>query len=117
MKKILIALLTIIVFTNCSKVDIAEDPVLGIWKHELQSSVTAEGVQIEAQEWIFNDLFKGRFHGYTEGEIVYEMDYHWFIEGDIYTLTYNGGDLPDITFKREGGRLVDMQGKLLAIRQ
>ena len=53
----------------------------------------AEGVEIDGQEWIFNDLFKGRFHGYKNGVIVYDMDYHWSFENGEYLLIYNGGDL------------------------
>lgn len=117
MKSTFFALALILLTVSCSKIEIAEDPVLGIWKQELQTTITAEGVEIKAQEWIFNDLYKGRFHGYVEGEIVYEMDYHWYIEGNVYTLTYNGGDLADITFQMLDNRLVDMQGNIIASRQ
>lgn len=117
MKPIFFVIALIVLSVSCSKIEIAEDPVLGIWKQELQTTITAEGVEIKAQEWIFNDLFKGRFHGYVEEEIVYEMDYHWTIENGVYTLSYNGGDLPNITFRMVGNQLIDMQGNVIALKQ
>ena len=72
----MIVLLSFLVF-SCSEVEVAEDPILGIWMNELESELVIEGELVTQQEWIFNDLYKGRFHGYRDGKVVYEMDYQW----------------------------------------
>lgn len=116
MKRILFIAVLAIAFSNCSKIEIADDPVLGIWQHNLQIPMEAEGIEIDAEEWIFNDLYKGRFHGYKDGEIVYEMDYHWNFENGGYSLIYNGGDLEEIQFQLQEDLLVDMKGNVVAAR-
>jgi hypothetical protein len=103
-------------FFSCSEVETAEDPILGIWMNELQTELVIEGEMVTDQEWIFNDLYKGRFHGYRNGEVVYEMDYNWSNENGIYTLTYNAGELSTITFRMEDTVLRAIEGSVVAVR-
>ena len=112
---VIIVLLSFLVF-SCSEVEVAEDPILGIWMNELESELVIEGELVTQQEWIFNDLYKGRFHGYRDGEVVYEMDYQWSNENGVYTLTYNAGELDAITFKQEDTILRALEGSIVAFR-
>jgi hypothetical protein len=101
---------------SCSEVETADDPILGIWMNQLQSTIIIEGENVDEQEWIFNDLYKGRFHGYKYGQVVYEMDYNWTNENGTYTLTYNAGELNAITFIMEDEILRAVEGQVVAFR-
>jgi hypothetical protein len=116
MKPIIMAVLLSFLLFSCSEIEIADDPILGIWMNQLQSTITIEGENVDQQEWIFNDLYKGRFHGYKDGEVVYEMDYNWSNTNGIYTLTYNAGELSTITFRMEDTVLRAIEGSVVAVR-
>jgi hypothetical protein len=103
-------------FFSCSEVETTDDPILGIWMNQLQSAIIIEGENIDEQEWIFNDLYKGRFHGYKDGRVVYEMDYNWTNENGTYTLTYNAGELNAIIFIMEDEILRAVEGQVIAVR-
>ncbi|GMN10130.1 hypothetical protein MTsPCn9_14550 [Croceitalea sp. MTPC9] len=116
MKPTFMIVLSFLIF-SCSEVETAEDPILGIWMNELQSELLIEGETVTEQEWIFNDLYKGRFHGYRNGEVVYEMDYNWSNDNGVYTLTYNAGELDAITFRMEDTILRTVEGNVVAERE
>ena len=117
MKPAFMTLLLSFLLFSCSEVETTDDPILGIWMNELQNELIIEGENITDQECIFNDLYKGRFHGYRNGEIVYEMDYTWTNENGVYTLAYNAGELNTITFKMENTILRAIEGEVVAFRE
>ena len=117
MKPIVTIVLLSLLTYNCSTIETTDDPILGIWVNELQSELIIEGEIVTEEEWIFNDIFKGRFHGYRNGEVVYEMDYRWTIENGVYTLVYNGGELNEITFRMEDEVLRALKGSVIAFRE
>ncbi|MDP5230778.1 MAG: hypothetical protein NWQ38_10330 [Cellulophaga sp.] len=97
MKKLytIVAFCFIILFTNCSKPIINNDPVIGVWTNVLINT-TSENAKSQTEfEWIFNDAFLGRYHEYTNNNLVVKTDFSWKKENDIYTITYPGTDIPE----------------------
>lgn len=114
--------LALIIFCTCDTIDIADDPVLGVWtKTEIISSETQKEKVTKFQEWIFNDLYLGRYHIYENNELVFYHDFDWRINADeTYTLSYRGEiELADEIFtlkKTTTEKLVKLDGSTFAIR-
>lgn len=94
----MLAILGFIAVSNCSKIPENNDPVLGIWvktalSEEITSSPTDASID---EEWIFNDVFLGRYHRYEGNEIVFYTDFKWeVIDGD-YTITYSEDHMENV---------------------
>lgn len=112
--------MAIIAVSNCTKIPINNDPVLGVWaKTETISSSEAETVQHE--EWIFNDAFLGRYQSYTNENLEFYTDFSWSVENGVYTIQYNGTDIPEnevMLMKTESPEILAHQnGEHFATRQ
>lgn len=95
MKTFLNCLVVLFLVSSCSKVEINDDSIIGIWENSIKSGSDTEKLAMDTEEWIFNDAYLGRYHGYSDEEIVFLTDFKWTVDGNVYTLSYPGTDLPD----------------------
>ncbi len=122
MKKIyaLMAIIAILVASNCSRIPENNDPVIGIW-FKVETIENAGSNETQRQEWIFNDVYLGRYQRYSGNELVFKTDFNWKIENETYTVNYPGTEMPQVKVTRkaspEGESLEDMEGNIVAIRE
>ena len=116
----LILVVIITALGSCSEVPENNDPVIGIWG-QTQAPEDASAKHMERVEWIFNDVFLGRFHLYQGNELVVETDFQWEQRGGVYTIHYPGQKKVEdgvmIKETQEGTILVDLGGNVLAYRE
>lgn len=124
MKKIfsLLAIIGIILASNCSRIPENNDPVIGIWSDvEVAPSSKTAKQQTIRHEWIFNDAYLGRYHRKTNGSITFKTDFKWSQDNEVYTISYPGTDIENqmVSMKEsgEGPMLSDAQGNVLATRE
>lgn len=123
MKKLFsfLAIIGIILASNCSRIPENNDPVIGIWTNiEITTSESARGTV--KREWIFNDAYLGRFHRYNNNKVEVKTDFSWKKEDDMYIITYPGLEdrSTDMVYMKEsvdGMLLEDTGGDTLAIRE
>lgn len=119
MKKLLclLAIIAIVSVSNCSRVPENNDPIIGIWT---KVEVNAENETLK-QEWIFNDVYLGRYHLYSNNVLEVKTDFGWSEEKGTYTISYPGTDMPrdvvSMKMSQEMEVLEDRQGNILAQRQ
>lgn len=100
MKKTLlffIAAFAALAFFSCSEIPENNDPIIGIWS-KTSSANSQESKQestASKQEWIFNDAYLGRYHSYTNDNIAFLTDFSWTFDGDTYTISYPGTEMPN----------------------
>ncbi len=118
-----ILLLTVVLATtlnSCSEIPENNDPVIGIWSRTELSAGTAQKVS-QREEWIFNDVYLGRYHRYEGEKITIQSDFSWSEDQGIYTIEYPGLDrAPEqaiIKQKAGGITLETLQGEILAHRE
>lgn len=124
MKKILslLAIIAIIFSSNCSRIEENNDPIVGIWI-EVDASLESGTAQSPTRkEWIFNDVFLGRYHEINQGKIVEQTDFKWSQVDGIYTVEYRGienkpNDIVTIKSTSNGELLQENNGNMLAIRE
>ena len=123
MKKLfsLLAIIGIILASNCSRIPENNDPVIGIWTSIAVTDSQSARSTIK-REWIFNDAYLGRFHRYNNNKIEVLTDFSWKKEDDMYIISYPGLEdrSTDMVFmkKSENGMLLeDASGDTLAIRE
>ncbi|MEP3211217.1 MAG: hypothetical protein ABJN95_18665 [Maribacter sp.] len=92
MKKLFsfLAILGIILASNCSRIPENNDPVIGIWSRLEVKSVSQTQKSSNRQEWIFNDAYLGRYHSYNNGQLEVLTDFKWEEEDGVYTISYPG---------------------------
>ncbi|MGB5378716.1 hypothetical protein [Muriicola sp.] len=123
MKKLvsLMAIIAIILASNCSRIPENNDPIIGIWAKTAISNNSETGRQNNRQEWIFNDVFLGRYHSYSGNTLDVKTDFSWTVADGVYTISYPGTDMPNDTVSlkqsEEGKILEDPQGNILAHRE
>ena len=121
MKSLFSSFLLLLFMVSCSKIEENNDPVIGIWKNDVKSAMNNNKMVIDKEEWIFNDVYLGRFHGYRNGEVTYLTDFKWAIDGNVYIISYPGTDFPEdrVQMVEEDGitYLTYLSGKPFAIRQ
>ncbi|PIB28760.1 hypothetical protein BFP77_08995 [Maribacter sp. 4U21] len=121
MKTFFKCLVVCILFASCSKIEINDDPVIGIWQHNVKTATNSNKMTVDKEEWIFNDVYLGRFHGYNGEEVTFLTDFRWTVEDDIYTISYPGTDFPDDKVKmvasENGTYLVRVTGSNFATKQ
>ena len=72
-----IAIVSIILASNCSRIPENNDPVIGIWS-SLSVITNSEVGKVTARfEWIFNDAYLGRYHIKENGSVVTKTDFRW----------------------------------------
>ncbi len=124
MKKLfsLLAIIGIILASNCSRIPENNNPVIGIWSDvEVKSSDATAKKQTLRQEWIFNDAYLGRYHEKANGSIKFKTDFRWSYENEMYTITYPGTDMEEEIVSMENSddatMLKDAQGNVMATRE
>ncbi len=123
MKKLFsfLAIIAIIMVSNCTRIPENNDPVIGVWSNEVITSVSTTDKQTIRKEWIFNDAYLGRYHSYSNQNLELINDFRWTQEDGTYTITYPGTDLPVniVTMEEspEGTLLQDNKGNILAKRE
>ena len=121
MKYILNCLVLLVLIISCSKIEENNDPIIGIWKHTVKTATNTNKLVVDNEEWIFNDVYLGRFHGYKNGQVVYLTDFKWSVNNDIYMVSYPGTDFPIDFIEMEeteyGTILLRMEGKIFAAKQ
>ncbi|NND79184.1 MAG: hypothetical protein HKN53_04740 [Maribacter sp.] len=117
-----IAIIGIILASNCSRIPENNDPVIGIWA-SLSTLTNSESGKVSTRlEWIFNDAYLGRYHIMENGSVVYKTDFRWEKNDNIYTISYPGIDdkVSDKVIMKESPdrtTLEDNNGNILAIRE
>ena len=121
MKALLNYMLVFVLVASCSKIEENNDPIIGIWKNTVKTPTNSNKMVVNGEEWIFNDVYLGRFHGYKSGKLVFLTDFKWSVNNGTYTVSYPGTDFPDdfiqIKEAEEGLLLLRAEGKIFAQRQ
>jgi len=116
-----IAIVGIILASNCSRIPDNNDPVIGIWS-SLSTLTNSDAGKVSTRfEWIFNDAYLGRYHIRENGNVVAKTDFRWEQTDGFYTISYPGMEKADdkVTMKESPERAVleDNVGNVLAIRE
>ena len=103
MKKLfsLLSIIGIIAMSNCSRVPENNDPILGIWAKTESSTIDGKGSDAAREEWIFNDVYLGRYQKYSNSKLVFYTDFKWSEEKGTYTIIYGDPQVEDITVSLE----------------
>jgi hypothetical protein len=124
MKKILslLAIIAIIFSSNCSRIEENNDPIVGIWIENTLSSESGTAKNTTRKEWIFNDVYLGRYHKINQGKIIEKTDFKWSQTDGVYTVEYRGlenkpNDIVTIKATPTGTVLQENNGNMLAIRE
>lgn len=99
MKKLfsLLSIIGIIAISNCSRIPENNDPILGIWAKMESSTTEGKGTETIRQEWIFNDVYLGRYQTYSNSKLTFYTDFKWSVENGTYTIIYGDPQVTDIT--------------------
>jgi len=99
MKKLfsLLSIIAILAVSNCSEIPENNDPILGIWAKTEISSETDKGSSTTREEWIFNDVYLGRYQSYSDSKLVFYTDFKWSEDNGSYTIIYGDPQVQDIT--------------------
>jgi hypothetical protein len=122
MKKILsfLAIIGILLASNCTKITENNDPVIGIWSHISADGGTTQKQTIK-EEWIFNDAYLGRYHTYHNKNLTVISDFKWVHKDSVYIISYPGLDKAEdivlMTQTENGIILADEEGNVLATRE
>ncbi|KPM30627.1 Hypothetical protein I595_3121 [Croceitalea dokdonensis DOKDO 023] len=122
MKKLLslMAVMVLIAVSNCTQIPENNDPILGIWS-KLPTSIIEKQENIEREEWIFNDVYLGRYRRYSQQQVSLETDFKWSKEDGLYTLDYTAPEMPVhlVKLNRDGTpeKLEEVTGAIFAIRE
>ena len=112
------AIIGIISASNCSRIPENNDPIIGIWT---KVEVDADNNEIIKQEWIFNDVYLGRYHLYSNNQLEIKTDFGWSAEESSYTINYPGlekiNDVVSMKMAQSVEVLEDQQGNILAQRE
>ncbi|WP_372945542.1 hypothetical protein [Muriicola sp.] len=123
MKKLfsLLAIVTVISMSSCTEIPENNDPIIGIWSKVNFVTDQEAGRYTSKQEWIFNDVYLGRYHSYEGSQLEVKTDFSWTEDNGVYTISYPGTDMPEqrVSMKtsEEGTVLEDTQGNILALRE
>ena len=115
----MLAIIGCIAASNCSRIPENDDPVLGIWvKTEVSNEETAKDESASiSEEWIFNDVFLGRYHRYSDSDIVYYTDFRWEVIDEVYTMSYSEDSLSEIQVSLNDDALELDNGDVFATRK
>ncbi|MEM9362010.1 MAG: hypothetical protein AAGA43_05210 [Bacteroidota bacterium] len=103
MKKLfsLLFIVLIIAVSNCTDIPENNDPILGIWTRTDFVSEDSKSSSTTKEEWIFNDVYLGRYQRYTNNTLAFYTDFKWSNEDGTYTITYSGTDIQEVTVSLE----------------
>ncbi|SNR30687.1 hypothetical protein SAMN04488009_1100 [Maribacter sedimenticola] len=88
----LVAICAVIFLANCSRIEQNNDPIIGIWSQSKIVPAENSSKQTIRKEWIFNDVYLGRYHEINGTTISLKTDFNWSRQGDTYTIEYRGLD-------------------------
>ena len=124
MKKLFsfLAIIGILLASNCTRITENNDPVIGIWSHIATNGGSTQKQDITVkQEWIFNDAYLGRYHTYHDKNLTVISDFKWVHKDSHYVISYPGLDKEEdiviMTESNNGIVLADSDGNVLAIRE
>jgi hypothetical protein len=124
MKKLLslMAILAIIFSSNCSRIEQNNDPIIGIWIEAASVQEGSTAKNTTRKEWIFNDVYLGRYHEFSSGKIIEQTDFRWSQEDGIYTVEYGESsnksiDIVTIKILTDGTLLQQNDGNILAVKE
>jgi hypothetical protein len=116
-----LAIIAIVLASNCSRIPENNDPVIGIWYRVDVINSSETNKQTIRQEWIFNDVYLGRYQKYNGSHLDFKTDFSWIEDDGVYTISYPGTDMiNDIVSMKEspeGMLLEDVKGAILAKRE
>lgn len=118
----LVAICAIIFLANCSRIEHNNDPIIGIWSQSKVLTTANSAKETIRKEWIFNDVYLGRYHEISGSTVTLKTDFKWSRQDDSYTIEYRGlenkpaqvftiKNMEDATF------LENKDGSTLAIRE
>lgn len=123
MKKLFsfLAIIGIIVVSNCTQIPENNDPVIGIWVDPFSTASSIGNKNLTREEWIFNDAFLGRYHRYENKVLTIKTDFKWSNEDGTYTISYPGTELPEqhavLENAQDPSQLKDEYGNVIAVRE
>ncbi|WP_157472999.1 hypothetical protein [Eudoraea adriatica] len=123
MKKLFsfMAIVAIVLVSNCSRIPENNDPVIGIWYKVDVINSGETNKQTIRQEWIFNDAYLGRYQKYNGSVLDFKTDFSWVADNEIYTISYPGTEMiKDVVSMKEspeGMLLENVKGEILAKRE
>lgn len=124
MKKLvsLMAIGAIILTANCSRIEQNNDPIIGIWYQSKTATGDDTSKTTIREEWIFNDVYLGRYHEITGNEITLQTDFKWSKTDGKYIVEYRGlQDKPNnvLTIEKSSDAtlLKKADGNILALRE
>ena len=103
MKKLfsLLFIVLIIAVSNCTDIPENNDPILGIWTRTDFISEESKSSSTTKEEWIFNDVYLGRYQRYSNNTLAFYTDFKWSNDDGIYTITYSGTDIQEVNVSLE----------------
>lgn len=118
----LVAICAIIFLANCSRIEQNNDPIIGLWSQSKIITTENTAKQSIRKEWIFNDVYLGRYHEIEGNTITLKTDFNWSKQDDIYIIEYRGVEGKDnnyITIQNLDDHffLKDKDGDTLATRE
>lgn len=84
------AIVAIILTANCSRIEQNNDPIIGIWSQSKTTTGDTTAKTSIRKEWIFNDVYLGRYHEITGNEITLQTDFKWSKTDGKYIVEYRG---------------------------
>lgn len=123
MKKMLsfLAIVSIIAVSNCTDIPENNDPILGIWVRTDSPSENDKSTSVTKEEWIFNDVYLGRYQSYSGSNLVFYTDFQWSEENGRYTIIYSGTNIETVNVSLEEANspetLALQNGDVFAIRE
>lgn len=117
----LLTITAILVVSNCSKIPENNDPILGAWENRTVISKANQTTLKVREEWIFNDVFLGRYHKFENGELTLLTDFGWKKDDGEYIIFYPGLDRAEaevhLEYTEEDEILEMDNGKVFARRR
>ena len=103
MKKLfsLLCIISIVAVSNCTSIPENSDPILGIWVRSNTSTDADKNTNITHEEWIFNDVYLGRYQSYSNSKLEFYTDFRWSEDNGTYTITYGDPQVTDVTVSLE----------------
>ncbi len=115
-----LAILAILLASNCSEIPENTDPVLGIW-YKASTTSSTNDEPITKEEWIFNDVYLGRYQVYNNNTVTFYTDFSWEKEDGLYTIKYPGTEKTPqqvrMVMMDAQEVLQDEEGNVLALRE
>lgn len=116
------AIVAIILTANCSRIEQNNDPIIGIWSQSKNTAGEDSAKTTVRKEWIFNDVYLGRYHEITGNEITLQTDFKWSKINGKYIVEYRGlDDKPNnvLTIEKDSNEILlkKADGNILALRE